>query len=111
MAPLPHSMATSAADSAVPHPAASVSAPALRILNPPDGAIYLIDPTLRREFQTLSLRATAGRTTNIEWRVDGHGVGHTEPGGSIDWPLAVGRHVISAQDPQGHHTESAIIVK
>ena len=50
------------------------AAPALRVVNPPEGATYLIDPTLRREFQTLPLRAAAGPTA-IEWRVDGEPVG------------------------------------
>ena len=31
----------------------------LQLVNPPPGATYLIDPTLRREFQTLSLRVVA----------------------------------------------------
>ena len=31
----------------------------LAIVNPPSGATYLIDPTLRREFQTLPLRVVA----------------------------------------------------
>ena len=33
---------------------------ALAIVSPPDGATYSIDPTLRREFQTLPLRARRG---------------------------------------------------
>ena len=34
----------------------------LEIVNPPAGATYLIDPTLRREFQTLPLRVVRGIT-------------------------------------------------
>ena len=42
----------------------------LRIANPPDGATYLIDPTLRREFQTLALGAvaSAARVRGVEGR-------------------------------------------
>lgn len=104
------SMVTSAVTSA-PHPVRVPSAQALRIVNPPDGAIYLIDPTLRREFQTLSLRATAGASRHIEWRIDGKVVGHTESSASLDWRLAPGRHVISARDTQGHQGEVPIVVK
>ena len=44
----------------------------LRISNPPAGATYLIDPTLRREFQTLPLaRRRRYRPGRIEWIVDG----------------------------------------
>src|SRR5438093_1425860 len=46
----------------------------LRVLSPPNGATYWIDPTLRAEFQALQLKATApvtwivdGRRTNDEW--------------------------------------------
>src|SRR5262249_37242133 len=43
----------------------------LRIVSPPAGAVYLIDPTLRREFQTLPLRAAATDASDVEWRIDG----------------------------------------
>ncbi len=89
---------------AAPAPAAE-----LRIVNPPDGAVYLVDPTLRREFQTIGLRGAA--RSRLEWRVDGEVLGTTEPDRSIDWPLAPGRHQISARDPQGHRADAAITVK
>ena len=47
----------------------------LRVVSPPDGAVYLVDPTLRREFQTIGLRATSAASTRIEWRVDGSPIG------------------------------------
>lgn len=58
---------------------------ALRITSPPNDATYLIDPTLRREFQALPLRATA----TARWTVDGVRVEHA-------WPLRSGRHEIVA---------------
>ena len=51
----------------------------LRIVNPPSGATYLFDPTLRAEFQTLPLRAVA----EPEGRVGGRWMaspGHAERG-------------------------------
>src|SRR4029450_10526121 len=39
----------------------------LQIANPPDGAIYSYDPTLRREFQALPLRAVTARPTTVRW--------------------------------------------
>lgn len=89
--------------------AAPATAAEPRIVNPPGGAVYLVDPTLRREFQTIGLRGAA--RSRIEWRVDGEILGTSEPDRSIDWPLAPGRHVISASDVQGHRADVAIIVK
>jgi penicillin-binding protein 1C len=43
----------------------------LAIANPPDGATYLIEPTLRREYQALSLRATSPHDGMVEWFVNG----------------------------------------
>jgi len=82
----------------------------LRVMSPPDGAVYLVDPTLRREFQTIGLRATSA-STRIEWRVDGSPVGTSEKDAALDWPLAVGRHVVTASDSRGHRADAAIVVK
>ena len=83
----------------------------MHVLNPPDGAVYLIDPTLRREFQTLRLRASIEAGGRIEWRVDGSLVGTSQPGGTLDWPLAAGAHVVSARDGRGGRGEAAFVVK
>jgi penicillin-binding protein 1C len=83
----------------------------LRIANPPAGATYLIDPTLRREFQTLALRAVAERRTELEWRVDGRALGSASSESALDWPLAPGTHVISARDRQGRVAEATVVVR
>ncbi|HEX8619501.1 MAG TPA: penicillin-binding protein 1C [Thermoanaerobaculia bacterium] len=70
------------------------------ITNPPNGATYLIDPTLRMEFQTLRLRATA----NVKWEIDGKRVGD-------EWPLVRGRHVVTAIDASGRRDVVGILVK
>jgi penicillin-binding protein 1C len=74
-----------------------------RIANPPDGATYLIDPTLRSDFQTLRFRASAA--SRVAWRVNDRPVASTE------WPLAPGRHTITAIDAEGRRDSVRIHVK
>lgn len=99
--------------SAAAAPARNPSSPSavLRVINPPDGAVYAIDPTLRREFQTIGLRGASAGSTRIEWRVDGAPVGTADAHAALDWPLAPGRHVISAHDARGRRADAAIVVK
>lgn len=97
-----------AADRQSPPAAANQS---LRVVNPPDGAVYLLDPTLRREFQTIGLRGASDRPTRIEWRVDDAPIGAADADASLDWPLTPGRHVISAHDARGRRAAAAIVVK
>jgi penicillin-binding protein 1C len=86
-------------------------APALAIANPPAGAIYSIDPTLRADFQALALRATTATRTTITWTVDGHTIGTTSSEEPMAWPLRVGTHRIEARDTEGRRAEAAVIVK
>ena len=76
---------------------------------PPDGATYLIDPTLRKEFQTIPLRAV-GNTGQLEWTIDGRRLGQG-PSLATSWPLERGTHLFRARDAQGRVAESAILVK
>src|ERR1043166_7311866 len=64
----------------------------LKVTNPPDGATYLIDPTLRKPFQTLRLRAVSD--TRVAWRVDQDNVGVAERDTFLEWPLVPGSHTI-----------------
>jgi penicillin-binding protein 1C len=73
----------------------------LKITSPPNGATYLIDPTLRMAFQSLPLRATHPAA---RFRIDGRAVT------SRSWPLAPGRHVILAE-AAGKRDEVTIFVK
>ena len=79
------------------------------ILSPAHGSTYLIDPTLRSEFQTLPLRTMAARG-RVEWRVNGN-VQPAGADGSADWPLRRGSHRITARDARGHEAEVTIVVK
>jgi penicillin-binding protein 1C len=83
----------------------------LQIVNPPDGVTYWIDPTLRREFQTLPLQAAGARGGPIEWHVDGKLTGRSTAHDAVTWPLTPGRHVISARDVRGRVAEATIQVK
>ena len=83
----------------------------LRIVSPADGSTYLIDPTLRREFQTLSLRAVAGERGPIEWSVNGQEIGAVDADAKIDWRLAPGKHRIIARDAHGRTAEAQVMVR
>jgi penicillin-binding protein 1C len=83
----------------------------LRISSPPDGATYLIDPTLRREFQALPLRAVASTSGPVEWSVDERPLGTNEADRTTSWPLVPGRHTFRARDAAGQTAESTIVVR
>jgi penicillin-binding protein 1C len=83
----------------------------LAIANPPAGAIYSVDPTLRREFQALPLRAVTGRPTTVTWLVDGAAIGSASSERSVSWPLAVGAHEIEARAADGRRARTSVIVK
>jgi penicillin-binding protein 1C len=83
----------------------------LELVNPPSGATYLLDPTLRPEFQTLALRVVAGRPVRIDWSVNGTSIGSASSETTLDWPLKVGRHRITARDETGRAVESVVTVR
>ncbi|HEX7151938.1 MAG TPA: penicillin-binding protein 1C [Thermoanaerobaculia bacterium] len=76
--------------------------PSFRIVNPPNGATYLIDPTLRMAYQTLRLRAAT--SSAVKWTVDGKPVHH-------EWSLRPGTHVVAAVDAAGNRDEVRIQVR
>ncbi len=83
----------------------------LAIANPPAGAVYSVDPTLRREFQALPLRAVTAQPTEVTWLVDGMPVGRAASGQSLAWPLAVGTHDIEVRDRTGRRARTSVVVK
>jgi penicillin-binding protein 1C len=83
----------------------------LRISSPPDGATYLIDPTLRREFQTLTLVAVAAAAGPVEWKVDGRPLAGSRAQGDPAWRLTPGRHTFSLTDSKGRTAASTITVR
>ena len=82
----------------------------LHILSPPSGAVYLRDPTLRDEYQTLPLRAS-GAPGVLQWRVNDTPVGETASGATLDWPLRPGRHTVTVTTPSGEQATVTIGVK
>ena len=81
----------------------------LRIVNPPPGATYLFDPTLRAEFQTLPLRAVAESSAGtLSWEIDGRTVGTSSADRALDWPLARGEHTLAVSD--GRNKEEVVIL-
>jgi membrane carboxypeptidase/penicillin-binding protein PbpC len=96
---------------AAPRAQAPPSAAPLAIANPPSGSTFLIDPTLRREFQALPLRVTVDRPGPIVWRVDGTSIGTSSSESPIMWPLRTGTHRITAEDVRGRTAEATIIVR
>jgi len=91
--------------------AAEAAGEAPGIVNPPKGATYLRDPTLRDAFQTLPLRAIARSRARLAWEVDGRAVGSALPEAAVPWPLVPGRHVVSVRDEHGRRDEAEIMVK
>ena len=83
----------------------------LAIANPPSGATYLIDPTLRREFQTLALRAITATPGQIEWEIDGVSLGASSSEGAMQWQLVAGTHLITARDRHGRRAEAKVVVR
>lgn len=84
----------------------------LRIQNPPAGAVYLRDPTLRAAYQTLPLRAVAaGGRRPLRWQIDGRTVGRRASDEPLHWPLASGKHTVRVTDDRGFTDETAILVK
>jgi penicillin-binding protein 1C len=82
----------------------------LSISSPAAGGTFLIDPTLRREFQTLALRAS-GAVGRVEWRLNGQLLGTTVTGGALTWPLSPGDHTFVVRDADGRTAQSRIRVK
>lgn len=102
------------ADNPSVHARASAAATArtpLAIANPPDGATYFIDPTLRREFQTLVLRVVVSAAGAIEWSLNGRPLATLSSDRTLDWPLSPGAHRFVVRDARGHRAESSVVVK
>jgi membrane carboxypeptidase/penicillin-binding protein PbpC len=83
---------------------------ALTIVAPLAGAVYLFDPTLRPEFQTLPLRAQ-GATGRLEWFVNDRSIGTAGGDETMRWPLVRGMYAITVKDAGGQSAETKIVVR
>jgi penicillin-binding protein 1C len=91
--------------------ASATSGRGFAIVSPAEGATYLIDPTLRREFQTLPLRVAGAASGTVEWTVDGRRLASADVQDALEWPLAPGRHTIAARDRRGRSASIEITVR
>jgi penicillin-binding protein 1C len=98
-------------ESAVTHASLKPAPDIFRISSPPDGATYLIDPTLRREFQTLSLHAIKSARGPVEWFVDQRSLGTFASDQTATWPLVKGHHSFEVRDAEGRIAEATISVR
>jgi penicillin-binding protein 1C len=93
-------------------PSASADKPVeLKIVDPLAGATFLLDPTLRAEFQQLPLRARGGASGSRQWFVDGALVGAATEDQTLRWPLVRGTHQIVVRDDAGRSASTRIVVK
>lgn len=86
------------------------AADSFTVSSPTTGATYLVDPTLKPEFQSLPLRAR-GAIGRVEWSVNGTPVGISLGDTALAWPLVRGAHTISARDANGRTAAARIVVK
>ena len=82
----------------------------LTITRPLGGALFLLDPSLRPEFQALTFSATGGDGP-LEWFVDSASIAVVEPGRTVRWPLVRGRHRVAVKDRAGATDETTIVVR
>ena len=71
---------------------------AVRITAPTNGTIIALDPDIPPNRQRLSLESTQPQSRTLRWQVDGK---TTATGGSAQWPVWPGRHVIRLVDAKG----------
>jgi hypothetical protein len=110
-APLRRDAARVASGGPVPSQRLASSETPIAIANPPDGAVYSVDPTLRREFQAVPLRAVTARPTTVRWRVDGVTVGSASSERPLSWPLVVGTHRVEVEDADGRRASTSLVVR
>ncbi len=82
----------------------------LAIVQPIGGAVYLLDPTLRAEFQSLPLRASGGIGT-LRWFIDGEPLATAGGDDTVRWPLARGAHDVTVRDASGRAAGTHIVVR
>lgn len=99
-----------AADGRAAATPAQAAAGPLTITRPLAGAVFMIDPTLRPEFQMLSFSARGGEG-HLFWFVDDEPFGTGAPGEAVRWPLSRGRHDILVRDASGHTARTRIEVR
>ena len=93
------------------HPSQKAPQETFRIASPAHGSTYLIDPTLRREFQSVSLRVVSPTPGAVEWSIDGRPVARTTAEPAASWSLVPGTHTFLARDEYGRSATATIVVR
>jgi membrane carboxypeptidase/penicillin-binding protein PbpC len=83
----------------------------LHVAHPAEGTVYLIDPTLRPEFQAVPFRAGGAGGGDVSWTVNGRPVGTVGADAAILWPLQRGSHVAVVRDARGRTAQVSLTVK
>ena len=89
----------------------SVAIDNLHVTSPADGTVYLIDPTLRAEFQAVPLRAIGAGSARLSWTINGRDVGTTAGDAALHWPLERGVQHAVVRDGEGRTAEISFVVK
>lgn len=78
------------------HPESASAGPIrLAIASPEEGAVFRLDPVLRREYQKVTLRAVVPEgVPEVEWRLDGRTLARCGPPFTTRWPLTPGEHTL-----------------
>jgi penicillin-binding protein 1C len=87
------------------------AAAGLQIAHPAEGTVFLIDPTLRPEFQAVPFRATGVEGAEVSWAVNGRRVGSASADRAVLWTLERGSHVATVRDGRGRTAEVSFVVK
>ncbi len=94
-----------------PRTGAAHASAGLHVAHPAEGTVFLIDPTLRAEFQAVPFRAVGAGGGQVSWSVNGRDVGATAADGSVLWPLQRGSHVAVVRDARGRTATVSFVVK
>lgn len=78
------------------------------ILSPPDGATYMLDPTLRSAYQRLKLTARADGI--VRWKIDGRALAESRASAAVYWKPTRGRHTIEAES-DGRRTSATVEIR
>jgi penicillin-binding protein 1C len=87
------------------------TAESLRVTSPAEGTVFLIDPTLRPEFQAVPLRVMGAPAGVVSWTVNGRAVGTAGADEAVNWPLQRGAQRAVARDAGGHTASVEFLVK
>ena len=83
----------------------------LHVTSPADGTVFLIDPTLRAEFQAVPLRAIGAGSARLSWAVNGREVGTVTGDASLHWTLERGVQHAVVRDGEGRTADVSFVVK